>query len=107
MRGGGVAKLAPLVAARWLHDLRRRNAWSAGMGCVGAGARGRRGVGVMTLPSPEDMQAFLAQIAAAQAAVTTAQTAYDAAQTQLSYAKAQLRDLQSRAKAQFDALVGT
>lgn len=61
----------------------------------------------MTLPSPADMQAFLDQIAAAQAAVTAAQTAYDAAQTQLAYAKAQLRDLQSRAKAQFDALVGT
>ncbi len=59
------------------------------------------------LPGPDEMQAFLAQISAAQAAVTSAQTTYDAAVTQLAYAKAQLRDLQSRAKSQFDALVGT
>lgn len=57
--------------------------------------------------SPEDMQAFLDQIAAAQAAVTAAQAAYDEAATQLAYAKGQLRDLQSRARSQFDALVGS
>ena len=55
---------------------------------------------------PSDMQAFLGQLAAAQAAVTAAQTAYDAALSQLTYARAQLRDLQGRARTQFNALVG-
>lgn len=58
-------------------------------------------------PSTADMQAFLSQIAAAQAAVTAAQAAYDAAAAQLSYTKSVLRELQSRAKSQFDALVGS
>lgn len=90
-----------------LNDPRRCNAWSAGVGRDCAGHRGWRGVGVMTLPSPEDMQTFLDQIAAAQAAVTAAQAAYDEAATQLTYVKAQLRDLQSRARSQFSELVGS
>lgn len=107
MPGVRAGMLVRRAAVRWRHDPRRCNARSAGVGSGGAGTRGCLCVGAMTLPSPEDMQTFLDQIAAAQAAVTAAQAAYDEAATQLTYVKAQLRDLQSRARSQFSELVGT
>lgn len=106
MRGLRVGLRVRRVAARWRHDLRRCHAWSAGVGRGGCGCRGCFGVCAVAI-STEDMQTFLDQISAAQAAVTAAQASYDDAASQLAYVKAQLRDLQSRAKVQFSALVGT
>lgn len=60
-----------------------------------------------TPPTPEDMQVFLDQIAAAQALVSEKQAAYDQSCTDLTYARGVLRDLQGRARIQFSSLVGT
>jgi hypothetical protein len=57
-------------------------------------------------PTAQDMQTFLAQIAAAKASVATAQAAYTAAQSQLTTAQRALADLQAKARQQFADLTG-